>query len=140
MGYVSKLPVNGLKWENNVSRFNEDFIKNYDKKSDEGYFLEVDIKYPKKLFDSHKDLQFLPDKKKKKKIEKVEKLICTIEDKEKYAIHIRALKQALNYGLKLKEVDRVIKFDQEAWLKLYIDMNTKLRKKEKNILKKISLS
>ena len=42
-----KLPVNGFKWENNISRLNEDFIKNYDQNSNEGYFLEVDIEYPK---------------------------------------------------------------------------------------------
>ena len=65
------------------------------------------------------------------KLEKVEKLICDIEDKEKYVIHIRALKQALNHGLILKDVHRVIKFNQEAWLKPYIDMNTKLRKEAK---------
>ena len=59
------------------------------------------------------------------KLEKVEKLICDIEDKEKYVIHIRALKQALNHGLILKEVHRVIRFNQEAWLKPYIDMNTR---------------
>ena len=87
-------------------------------------FLEVDVEYPKTLFDGHKDLPFLPER---KKVEKVEKLICCIEDKEKYVIHIRALKQALNHGLKLKKVHRVIQFYQAAWLKPYIDMNTKLR-------------
>ena len=59
-----KLPVNGFKWENDISRFNEYFIKNHDENSDEGYFLEVDIEYPKKLFDFHKDLPFLPHRKK----------------------------------------------------------------------------
>ena len=59
-----KLPVNGFKWENDLSRLNEDFIKNYNENSDEGYFLEVDIDYPKQLFDHHKDLPFLPDRKK----------------------------------------------------------------------------
>ena len=58
------------------------------------------MEYPKELFNFHKDSPFLPER---KKVEKVEKLICSIEDKEKYIIHIRALKQALNYGLKLKE-------------------------------------
>ena len=57
----------------------------------------------------------------KKKVNKCEKLICSIEDKEKYVISIRALKQALNHGLILKKVHRVIKFNQRAWLKKYID-------------------
>ena len=124
-----KLPVNGFKWVNDLSRFNEDFIKNYNENSDIGYFLEVDVEYPKKLFGSHKDLPFLPER---KKLEKVEKLVCSIEDKEKYVIHIRALKQALNNGLILKDVHRVIKFNQEAWLKPYINMNTKLTKEAKS--------
>ena len=129
-----KLPVNGFKWVNyDLSRFNKDFIKNYSENSDIGYFLEVDLECPKKLFSSHKDLPFLPER---KKLEKVEKLVCSIEDKEKYVIHIRALKQALNHGLILKDVHRVIKFNQEAWLKPYIDMNTKLRKEAKNEFEK----
>ena len=82
-------PVNGFKCENDLSRFNENFIKNYDENSDVGYFLEVDIEYPKQLWGLHKDLQFLPER---KKLGKVEKLVCSIEVKEKYVIHIRALK------------------------------------------------
>ena len=124
-----KLPVNGFKWVKKLSRFNEIFIKNYNENSNIGYFLEVDIDYPKELFNLHKDLPFLPER---KKVNKVEKLICSIEDKEKYVIHIRALKQALNHGLKLKKVHRVIQFIQKDWLKSYIDMNTELRKKAKN--------
>ena len=116
-----------------LSKFNEDFIKKYDEDSNTGYFLEVDIDYPKELFNFHKDLPFLPER---KKVEKVEKLICSIEDKEKYVIHIRALKQALNHGLKLKKVHRVIQFIQKDWLKPYIDINTKLRKKAKNDFEK----
>ena len=92
------------------------------------YFLEVNIDYPKELFNLHKDLPFLPEG---KKVEKVEKLICSIEKKQKYVIHIRALKKALNHGFKLKKVHRVIHFKQKAWLKTYIGMNTELRKKGK---------
>ena len=107
-----KLPVNGFMWYNDyLSDFNEDFIKNYGENSDEGYFLEVDIELPKKLWSSHKELPFLPER---KKLGKVEKHVCSIEDKEKYVIHIRALKQALNNGIKLKTVHRVIKFQQKA--------------------------
>ena len=105
-----KLPVNGFKWVKKLSKFNEDIIKKYDEDSNTGYFLAADIEYPKTLFTSHKDLPFLRER---KKVEKVEKLICSIEDKVKYVIHIRALKQALNHGFKLKKVHRVIKFNQK---------------------------
>ena len=53
-------------------------------------------------------------------------------DKRNYIVRIRVLKQALNYGLSLKKVHRVIRFNQKAWLKPYIDMNTKLRTEAKN--------
>ena len=73
---------------------------------------------------------------KEKKVEKVEKRICGTEDKEKYVIHTRALKQALNDGLILREVHRMIEFKQKAWLKPYIDINTELRKKAQNKFEK----
>ena len=121
-------------WYNEyLSDFNEQFIKNYDENSDERYLLEVNIEYTKQLFGSHKELPFLPER---RKLEKVEKLVCSIESKEKYIIHIRALKQALNNGLKFKKIHRVIKFQQKTWLKSYIDMNTKLRKEIKNEFEK----
>ena len=108
-------------------------MKTCNEDSDEGHFLEVDIQYSKELWSSHKDLSFLPER---RKFEKVEKLVCSIADKDKYVMHIRALKQAFNNGLKLKEVHRVIKFQQKAWLKSYIDMNTKLRKEAKSEFEK----
>ena len=74
------------------------------------------------------------------KIEKFKKLAANLHDKNKYVIHISYLKQALNNGLVLKKVHKVIKFNQNAWLKPYIDMNTDLRKnKQKIISKKIFL-
>ena len=97
-----KLPINGFKWvkQEELSNFKEDFIKNYDEIGDIGYFLEVDVDYLKELFNFHKDLPFLPES---KKVNKVGKLICSIENKEEYVIHIRALKQALNHGLVVKK-------------------------------------
>ena len=70
------------------------------------------------------------------KINKCTKLTCTIQNQENYIIHIRALKQAINHGLKLEKVHKVIEFDQEAWLKPYTDMNTDLRKQAKNDFEK----
>ena len=129
-----KLPINGFKWVNDISRINENFVKSYDKKnSDKGYILEVDVDYPSKLHKLHSDMPLLPEK---MKIDKTQKLVCNLRDKKKYVVHISILKQALNHGLKLRKVHRVIEFNQEAWLKKYIDMNTELRKKTSNVFKK----
>ena len=132
-----KLPVNRFKWiDNNETAglvINEDFIKNYDENNDEGYIFEVDVKYPKILHDLHSDLPFLLER---MEINKCKKLVCNLYDKKKYVVHINSLKRALNHGLKFKKIHRVIEFNQEAWLKPYIDMNTELRKLAKNDFEK----
>ena len=103
------------------------------KNSDKGYILEVDLDYPSKLHKLHSDMPFLPEK---MKIDKTQKLVCNLRDKKKCVVHISILKQALNHGLELKKVHRLIEFNQEAWLKKYIDMNTELRKKASNDFEK----
>ena len=123
-----KLPVYKFEWIKDTSQFDEDFIKNYNEETDERYFLVVDVQYPEKVYELHNDLPFLPER---MQIEKVEKLVANLYNKTEYAIHMRNLKQALNHGLILKKVHRVIKFNKKAWLKPYIDMNTKLRQKNK---------
>ena len=92
--------VNGFEWVKKLSKFDERFIKNYDANSDKRHFLEVYVEYPKNLFSLHRDLQFLP---KRKKIEKFKKLVCDFYDKKNYGVHIKALKEALNHGLILKK-------------------------------------
>ena len=128
-----KLPVDGFKWVDDLSVFTEDFIKSNDEEGDVGYLLVVDIEYPKTLRMLHNDLTFLPEK---TKINKCPKLVCNVTDKENYSIHVVALKQALNHGLKLIRVHSVISFRQEAWLKPYIDLNTELKKIAKNEFEK----
>ena len=70
------------------------------------------------------------------KINKCSKLCCTVQNKEKYVVYKRASKQALNHGLKLANIHRIIQVDQEAWLKPYTDINTDLRKDAKNEFEK----
>ena len=130
-----KLPVRNFKWieKDDLLIITEDFIKNYNENSDRGYILEVDGEYPKNLHKLHSDLPFLPER---MEINKCTKLCCTVQNKKNYAIHILALKQALNHGLKLTKVHRVVEFRQEVWLKPYIDMNTDFRKEAKNEFEK----
>ena len=136
-----KLPTNGFKWIDNTEMaepsakhvINEDFIKNYNENNDKGYILEVDVKYPKRLQELHSDLPFLSER---MEVNKCKKLVCNLFNKKKYVVHINVLKQELNHGLKLKKIHRVIEFNQEAWLKPYIDMNTELRKAAKNDFEK----
>ena len=54
-----KLPVNDFKWVEDISEFNEDFVKSFNDESDEGHFLEVDVQYPEKIHNLHNDLPFL---------------------------------------------------------------------------------
>ena len=128
-----KLPVNNFKWVEDTSKIDEEFIKYYNENSYKGYILEVEVKYPRKLHDLHSDLPFLP---KKMKIDKCKKLVCDLRNKKKYVVHIKSSKQALNHGLKLKRVHRIIEFSQKAWLKPYIDMKTELRKLAKDDFEK----
>ena len=111
MSNVLKLPVNGFKWKKSMLKFNEDLVKNYDEDSDKGYIFEVDLEYPKTLHDLHSDLPFLPER---VKINKCNKHVCNLHDKNNYVVHIRSLKQALDHGVILKKVHKVIQFNQEA--------------------------
>ena len=70
------------------------------------------------------------------KIEKIENVVANLHYKTEYVIYIRNLKQTLNHGLILKKVHKEIKFNQNAWLKPYIDMNTDLRKETKTDFEK----
>ena len=59
-------------------------------------------------------------------------MFLILHNKNECVTHIRNLKQVLNHRLVLKNVNSVIKFNQNAWRKPYIDMNTKVRRKANN--------
>ena len=120
--------LSGLKIHFTLVKITE----NYNEDSHEKYFLEVDVTYLKNLRNLHNDLPFLPER---MKIEEVGKLVANLHDKKEKVIDTRNLKQALNQGLVLKMLDRVIKFNQNAWLTSYIIINTELEKKQNKILK-----
>ena len=118
------IPAGEFEWVD-PSQFTPDSYRN------DGYLLEVDIRYPKELHDLHNDLPFMCTK---MIINGVEMLVPNLNDKRKYIVHIKALNQALPYGLILEKVHQVIKFNQRAWLKLYIGFRqrTTLRKTSSN--------
>ena len=130
---TEKLPVRGFRWMDDISRIDEDFVRGYDENDIKGYILEVDVDYLNKLQNLLSDFPFLPER---MVINNTKKLVCNLNDKKNYVVYINVLKQALDHGLKLRKVHRVIEFDQEVWLKEYIGVNTELRKKASNDFEK----
>ena len=107
LGMPQKLPVNGFKWIKIYTNLIKTSSKNYDVDSDKGYILEVDVEYPKNLHDLLSDLPLLAER---MKINKCKKLVCNINGKESYVVHIKAPKKALNHGLIFRKVHGVIQF------------------------------
>ena len=117
--------------------------------SKKGWILEVDLEYPAHLHDAHNDYPLAPEKKAIKPeqmseyqrwlmtdlhltMPNTEKLVLTLEDKEKYVVHYKNLQLYLRQRMRLKKVHRVIEFDQEPWTEPYIRMNTEFRKQAKS--------
>ena len=124
MAMSEKLPIKGFKWMVDISGIDENFVKSYNKNSGKGYILKVDVEYPREIQDLHRDFPFLPEK---IVVNNTKKLICNLQDKKDYVVHI---------NVKLIKVHQVIEFDQETWLKEYINFNTELRKKATNDFEK----
>ena len=122
------LPYGEFEWVKNLKNTDFFFVG---ENSDYGYILEVDLDYPQSLHNKHKDLPFCPVHEKPPN-SKIKKLLTTLERKEKYVIHYKYLKQAIDNGLELKKVHRALKFKQSKWLKEYIDLNTLKRKEATN--------
>ena len=123
------LPTGGFCWIDVQPDEIEELVNHGDK----GYLLEVDVAYPRELHDYHNDLPFMCGR---MNINGVEKLIPNLYYKKRYVIHIRALDQALKHRLVLERIHRAIEFNQSAWMKEYIDFNTRLRTEAKNDFEK----
>ena len=95
-----KLPVNNFKWVEDTSRINEEFIKNYSGNNKKGYILEIDVKYPKKLHDSHSDLPFLP---RRMKIDKCKKLVCNLQNTKKIRCTNKIIKTSIKSWIKINK-------------------------------------
>ena len=98
------LPTGGFKWTD----VNPNEISELATRTDKGYLLEVDVSYPKELHNPHNDLPFMCER---MEINGVEKLVLSLRDKKNYVIHIQALNQALQHGLRLDSIHRAIEFN-----------------------------
>ena len=91
------LPTGGFKWVD----VNHNEISELATRTDKGYPLQVDVSYPKELHNQHNDLPFMCER---MEINGVEKLVPNLRDKKNYVIHIQALNQVLQQGLRLDRI------------------------------------
>lgn len=160
-GWAMSQPLakGGFRFLNNTEIQMLDVLKVPDD-SQKGYLLSVDLEYPKALHDLHNDFPLAPEKKHIPNDQlspyaqrlwlqqhasasgkiigrcKQEKLITDLSDKKEYVVHYRNLKLYIELGMKLKTIHRVLEFDQDTWLKPYIDFNTKKRQEAKTQFEK----
>jgi hypothetical protein len=140
------LPVSGFKWNN--EEWTTEKILNISDTSNKGYKFKVDLHIPEKLHDHFNNYVPCPDNitiKKNKlnewqqenyKETKIKKLCCSFDDKIDYVVDYRYLKLCLSLGVELVKVKQVLEYNQEPFLKKYIELNTNLRKKAKNDFEK----
>ena len=125
------LPTHGFEWVENITK--NQVLNIIEGNSAKGYIFDVDLVYPKHLWEKHNDYPLAPEL---IKVNGVEKLICHFKPRNNYVLHYKNLKQYLNMGLKLKAVNRAISFEQSPWMEPYIRKNTELRKTAANSFEK----
>ena len=132
------LPLRGFKW---VSPDEVDIL-NVPEESKLGYILEVDLEYHKELHDKHNLYPLAPEhvqvtddmlsplqRKHFPSIRgSVRKLVSNLQNKKKCVAHYRNLQFYVSLEMKIKNIHRVIQFEQSCWMKPYIDLNTEKRK------------
>ena len=132
------LPTHEFKWMKNLTKETvmdilEKTNHSMSNRGRKGYIFEVDLKYPKKLWESHNDYPLAPEK---MNVNGVEKLICHFKTRKNYVVHYRNLRQYLEMGMKITAVHRGISFYQSSWMEPYIRKNTELRKTAANSFEK----
>lgn len=118
------LPISDFEWCEDD--FNAESILNLADDAPKGYIFEVDLEYPTELHDTHKDYPLCCEKMLVPGTKNETKLLLTLFNKDKYVIHYKMLKFALQQGLKLTKIHKKLKFTQTNWLQSYIELNTKL--------------
>lgn len=131
---MQHLPIRGFQWCD--KEFSMLDIKQIADDAPIGYIFEFDLEYPEDIHDLHNDYPFCAENKLVPYTKTSRKLLLTFDRKEKYVIHYRMLKLALEHGLVLKKVHRVLQFEQSAWLHSYIMLNTEMRAKANNEFEK----
>ncbi|KYN08434.1 hypothetical protein ALC62_00583 [Cyphomyrmex costatus] len=119
-----------FQWVQDVANFDANAIA---PDSPTGYILEVDLEYSQHLHDAHADLPFCPTRDKPPG-KREDKLLATLYDKQRYVIHY--LQQCIHHGIRVTKIHRVLQFAQSAWLRDYIELNTKFRTLAKNDFEK----
>lgn len=131
---MQHLPVGGFQWC--TKEFCAEEILDIPDDAETGYMFEVDLDYPDSLHNLHCDYPFCAENMRVPNTKNSKKLLLTLYNKKNYVIHYRMLKLALEHGLVLKKIHRVLQFQQGAWLKAYIILNTKMRAKATNDFEK----
>jgi hypothetical protein len=142
---IQALPTGGFQWTDKTV----DEIMETPDDADIGYMLEVDLEYPKELHDSHDAYPLAPERlvvdekwlsnyqnSLSSKTCNISKLVPNLMDKKNYILHYRNLKLYIELGMKITKNHKVLQFNQSAWMKTYIEMNTQLRKNAKNSFEK----
>ena len=132
------LPTHGFKWMKDITLEKVDEILDKTNHSmsnngKKGYIFEVDLEYPKNLWEKHNDYPLAPEN---IKVNGVEKLICHFKPRKNYVVHYRNLRLYLEMGMKITAVHREISFYQSPWMEPYIRKNTELRKTAANSFEK----
>lgn len=120
---IMPLPYGNFKWKDPQEILD---ITSLPSHGEVGYILDCDFQYPESLHEHHYDLPLLPESLIPPE-GKHKKLLTTLNDKERYVAHFWTVQQAIQLGLKVTKIHRVLEFSQSCWLKPYIVSNTNKR-------------